>query len=31
VHVNYLNIDFMFCWPCILMQFWIMTNLMHSF
>jgi hypothetical protein len=22
---------FMFCWPCILMQFWVMTNLMHSF
>jgi hypothetical protein len=21
----------MFCWPCILMRFWVMTNLMHSF
>jgi hypothetical protein len=23
--------NFIFCWPCILMQFWVMTNLMHSF
>jgi hypothetical protein len=22
---------FMFCWPCISMRFWVMTNLMHSF
>jgi hypothetical protein len=22
---------FIFFWPCILMQFWVMTNLMHSF
>jgi hypothetical protein len=23
--------NFIFCWPCILMQFWVMNNLMHSF
>jgi hypothetical protein len=23
--------NFIFCWPCISMQLWVMTNLMHSF